>query len=85
MRSWIVVVTTTTVTASTDMPMRMAQTRRRRHAVVDRGGDHHHGDGEYRHADEDGPDASTAIADDGAKHERDLDGRVAVPSTSRLR
>jgi hypothetical protein len=55
------------------------------HAVVDRGGDHHHGDGEYRHADEDGPDASTAIADDGAKHERDLDGRVAVPSTSRLR
>jgi hypothetical protein len=54
-------------------------------AIVDHDGDRARGDGECRHADEDGPDASTAIVDDGAKHERDLDGRVAVPSTSRLR
>jgi hypothetical protein len=38
-------------------------------AVVDHDGDRAHGDGEYRHADQDGPNTSTAIADDGAKHE----------------
>ena len=51
-------------------------------AVVDHDGDQAHSEGDHRHADQDGPDASKANC---AKHERDLGGRVAVPSTSRLR
>ena len=36
-------------------------------AVVDHDGDYDHGDGEYRHADQDSPDAPRAVVDDGAK------------------
>jgi hypothetical protein len=51
-------------------------------AVVDHDGDHAHGYGDNRHADQDGPDTSKA---NGAKHENDLSRRVRVPSISRLR
>ena len=51
-------------------------------AVVDHDSDHAHSDGDDRHADQDGPDPSKA---NGANHERDLNGSVAVRSISRLR
>jgi hypothetical protein len=38
------------------------------HAVVDRGGDYHHGDAEHRHPDQDGADPANAVVDDGANH-----------------
>ena len=41
-------------------------------AVVDHGGDDDHGDGEYRHPDQDGPDATDTIVGDSANHEDDF-------------
>jgi|HubBroStandDraft_6_1064221.scaffolds.fasta_scaffold949638_2 hypothetical protein len=47
-------------------------------AIVDRDSDHDHGDGDDRHPDQDGPDASEAVVNDGAYHEPNFRGNVAT-------
>jgi hypothetical protein len=44
---------------------------------MDRNGDHLHRGGEYRHPDQNGPDASEALVGDGVNHDGDFGGRVS--------